>query len=157
MLRRIFLCLTLIAAQPLLAQTTAPVIHTAAELQQREARLMRSAKASPTGLALDNMDEFGTYHTMLIVRVHTGSAERHQFWADQMIVEKGTITLVTGGTMQAERTNDNRPGETLGSGIQGGKEVILHPGDIAHIPANVPHLVKIAPGTTTTYLVFKEK
>lgn len=153
---RIFLCLTLIAAQALLAQT-APVIHTAADLQQREALLMKIAKASPIGLALDNMDEFCTYHTMLIVRVHTGPAERHQFWADQIIVKKGTITLVYGGTMQAERTNDNRPGETLGSGIQGGKEVILHPGDIAHIDANVPHLVKIAPGTTTTYLVFKEK
>jgi hypothetical protein len=157
MLRPIFLCLTIIASQPLLAQTTAPTIHTAAELQQREARLMESAKKTPTGLALDNMDEFGTYHTMLIVRVHTGPAERHQFWADQIIVRKGIITLITGGTMQAEHPNGNRPGETLGSGIQGGKEVVLHPGDIAHIPANVPHLVKIAPGTTTTYLVFKEK
>lgn len=161
MLRRIFLCLTFISAQSLLAQTTSQTtdltIHTAAELQQREARLMKAAKASPTGLAIDNMDEFGSYHTMLIVRVHTGPAERHQFWADQIVVRKGVITLVYGGTMQAERANGNRPGETLGSGIQGGKEVVLHPGDIAHIAANVPHLVKIAPGTTTTYLVFKEK
>ena len=48
-------------------------------------------------------------------------------------------------------------GETRGPGIQGGKEVILHPGDIVRIPAHVPHWVKLTPGTTTSYLVFKEK
>ena len=153
MLCRIFLSISLIALQPLLAQT----IHTAADLQQREARLMQAAKASPTGMAVDNIDEFGTYHTMLIVRVRTGPAERHQLWADQMIVNKGTITLVTGGTMQGEHPNGTRPGETLGSSIQGGKQVVLHPGDIAHIPANVPHWITLAPGATTTYLIFKEK
>ena len=44
-----------------------------------------------------------------------------------------------------------------GSGIEGGKEFVLHAGDIVHIPANIPHWIKLAPGTTTTYLVFKEK
>jgi quercetin dioxygenase-like cupin family protein len=61
--------------------------------------------------------------------------------------------------MQNEHPNSTagRPGETLGSGIDGGKEVILNAGDIVHIPAGIPHWVKVAPGTTTTYLVFKEK
>ena len=86
MLRRIFLSLTFIAA-PLLAQSTAPTLHTASDLQQREAKLLEAAKASPTGMAVDNMDEFGSYHSMLIVRVHTGPAERHQLWADQMIIK----------------------------------------------------------------------
>jgi mannose-6-phosphate isomerase-like protein (cupin superfamily) len=103
------------------------------------------------------MDEFGSYHTMLIVRVHTGPAERHQLWADQMIINKGTVTLVYGGTMQDEHPNGTRPGETLGSGITGGKELVLHAGEIVQIPANVPHWVKLAPGATTTYLIFKEK
>lgn len=157
MLRRIFLSVALLAAQPAFAQSTAPIIHTAADLQQREARLIEAAKASPTGMAADNMDDFGTYHTMLAVRVHTGPAERHQLWADQMIVNKGTVTLVIGGNMQDEHPNGTRPGETLGAGIQGGTEIVLHPGDIVHIPANVPHWVKLAPGDTTTYLIFKEK
>ena len=92
-------------------------------------------------------------------RDFAGDAERHQFFADQIVLQKGTITLITGGTMQGEHPNTtaNRPGETLGSGIEGGKETTLHAGDIVRIPAGIPHWVKVAPGTTTTYLVFKEK
>jgi mannose-6-phosphate isomerase-like protein (cupin superfamily) len=156
MSRRIILSLALIAA-PLSAQTTEPTIHTAADLQQREVKLTAAAKATPTGLARETFDEFGTYHTLLVVRIHTGAPERHQLWADQMIINKGTVTLVTGGTMQGEHPNGTSPGETLGTDLQDGKEVVLHTGDIAHVPAGVPHWVKLAPGTTATYLVFKEK
>jgi hypothetical protein len=156
--RRIFLSLAL-AATPLFAQTTDPVVHTAADLQQLETKLIETAKANPTGLATGRLEDYGNDYTLLVVRVHTGDAERHQFFADQIVITRGTITLITGGTMQGEHPNTTagRPGETLGSGIDGGKEVVLHTGDIAHIPAGIPHWVKIAPGTTTTYLVFKEK
>ena len=152
--RRIFLFLAL-AAAPLRAQSTDPIVHTTADLNQREARLLTAAKASPGGVAFDTFDDLGSYKTLLVVRVHTGDAELHEQWADQMVILKGTITLVTGGTMQGGHTT--APGETRGPGIEGGKEVVLHTGDIAHITANVPHWVKIAPGTTTTYLIFKEK
>jgi mannose-6-phosphate isomerase-like protein (cupin superfamily) len=151
--RSIILSLALIAAPPLTAQT----VHTTADLKQHEAKLLATAKASPTGLASEIMDDYGNDRTMLIVRVHTGGSERHQFWADQMVIESGTITLIIGGTMQQEHPNGASPGETIGDGVDGGKEVVLHAGDIAHIPANIPHWVKIAPGTTTTYLIFKEK
>jgi hypothetical protein len=159
MLRSIFLTLTLAAAQSLLAQTAEPTIHTAADLAQREAKLIETAKASPTGLGIGRLEDYGNDYTLLVVRTHTGDAERHQFFADQIVMKKGTITLVTGGTMQAEHPNSgpSRSGETLGSGIEGGKEIVLHPGDIARIPAGIPHWVKVAPGVTTTYLVFKEK
>ena len=158
MLRSIILSLSLSAA-PLLAQNTEPSPHTTADLQQREAKLLATAKAAPTGLGTDIMDDYGNDRTLLVVRVHSGDAERHQLWADQIVINKGTITLVTGGTMQGEHPNNGsgRPGETLGSGIEGGKEVVLHAGDIVHIPAGIPHQAKIAPGTTVTYLVFKEK
>jgi mannose-6-phosphate isomerase-like protein (cupin superfamily) len=154
MSRRIILSLALITT-PLFAQSTEPTVHTTTDLQQREAKLLTAAKASPGGVAFDTFDDFGSYKTLLVVRVHTGDAELHQDWADQMIITKGTVTLVTGGAMQGGHTT--APGETRGPGIQGGKEVVLHTGDIAHITANVPHWVKIAPGTTTTYLVVKEK
>jgi hypothetical protein len=155
---RLFLSLAL-AAAPLFAQSTDPVVHTASDLQQREAKLIETAKASPTGLAVGRLEDYGNDYTLLIVRVHTGDAERHQFFADQIVITKGTITLITGGTMQNEHPNEGagRPGETLGSGIDGGKEVILNAGDIVHIPAGIPHWVKLAPDTTATYLVFKEK
>jgi hypothetical protein len=152
---RTFLTLTLAASLPALAQSTDILTHTTADLHQREAKLLTAAKAAPSGVAFDTFDDLGSNKTLLVVRVHTGDAELHQQWADQMIINKGTLTLVTGGTMQGEHTT--APGEIRGSGIQGGKEVVLHAGDIAHIPAGVPHWVKVAPGTTTTYLVFKEK
>jgi mannose-6-phosphate isomerase-like protein (cupin superfamily) len=154
MSRRIILSLALTTA-PLLAQSTDPVVHNTADLNQREAKLLAAAQASPGGVAFDTFDDFGSYKTLLVVRVHTGDAELHEQWADQMIITKGTITLVTGGTMQSGHTT--APGETRGPGIQGGKEVVLHTGDIAHIAANVPHWVKLAPNTTTAYLIVKEK
>lgn len=151
---RIFLSLAL-AATPLLAQSTDILVHNTADLHEREAKLLAAAKASPSGVAFDTFDDLGSYKTLLVVRVHTGDAELHQQWADQMIITKGTVTLVTGGAMQGEHTT--APGEIRGSGIQGGKEVVLHVGEIAHVAANVPHWVKLAPGTTTTYLIIKEK
>ena len=154
--RRIFLSLAL-AATPLFAQTTDPVVHTAADLQQLETKLIETAKANPTGLATGRLEDYGNDYTLLVVRVHTGDAERHQFWADQIYVNHGDLILVYGGTMQQERPNGTAPGESLGSGIEGGKEIPLHTGDIIHIPAGIPHWVKVAPGTTTAYLVFKEK
>jgi hypothetical protein len=149
--------LALLIATPLLAQSD-PTIHTTADLQQLEAKVTEAAKASPTGFAMTKLDDYGNDYTLLVVRIHTGDAERHQSWADQIIITKGTLTLVTGGTMQSEHASPTatHPGETLGSGIQGGKEVTLHAGEIAHIPAGVPHWVKVTPGTTTTYFVFKE-
>ena len=161
--RSIILSLALIATAPLIAQTAqttqtaAPTLHTAADLRQREAKLIETAKTVPTGFAVATVDDYGNDRTLLVVRLHTGDAERHQLWADQIYVNKGDLILVYGGTMQQERPNGTAPGETLGSGIEGGKEIPLHTGDIIHIPSGIPHWVKVAPGTTATYLVFKEK
>ena len=158
--RSIILSLTLIAAQPLIAQTAqTPTLHTAADLQQREATLIETARTVPTGFAVATLDNYGNDRTLLVVRLHTGDAERHQFWADQIYVNHGDLILVYGGIMLQERPNGgpNVSGETLGSGIEGGKEIPLHTGDIIHIPAGIPHWVKVTPGTTAAYLVFKEK
>jgi mannose-6-phosphate isomerase-like protein (cupin superfamily) len=151
---RFILSLALATTLSALAQP-APVVHFSTELAQREAKLLAAAKASPSGNAFDTFDDIGSYKTLLVVRVHTGDAELHEQWADQMVITKGTLTLVTGGTMQEGHITAS--GETRGPGIQGGKEVILRPGDIVRIPAHVPHWVKLTPGTTTSYLVFKEK
>jgi hypothetical protein len=154
---RLLLTLALISAQPVLAQTASPTIHTAAEFQQLETKLIDSAKKNPKGVGLAPIDDWGTYNTLLVVRVHTGEAEQHQLWADQMVIQKGTVTLVTGGAILEPNLVPNQSGEVRGTSIQGGKEIVLHPGDIVHIPANLPHWVRLAPGSTATYLVFKEK
>lgn len=142
---------------PALAQELDPTPHSAADIQQHAAKLTETAKAATAGYASEALDDFPTARTLLVVRVKTGQAERHLLWADQMVILSGSATLVTGGVMQAEKPNGTAQGESLAAGITGGKEIPLHPGDIVHIPASVPHWVKLAPGATTTYLVFKEK
>jgi hypothetical protein len=96
---RIILSLALATTLSAQAQP-APVVHFSTELAQREAKLLATAKASPSGNAFDTFDDIGSYKTLLVVRVHTGDAELHEQWADQMVIIKGTLTLVTGGKMQ---------------------------------------------------------
>jgi mannose-6-phosphate isomerase-like protein (cupin superfamily) len=148
--------LIVLAATPLLAQS-GPTLHSAADLAKLEAKLTETAKSSPTGFGMDTIDDFGSARTLYVVRVHTGDAELHESWADQMVITKGSVILVTGGNIQGGHGLPNQPGETRGPSLEGGKEITLHTGDTVHIPAGVPHWVKVAPGTTTTYFVFKEK
>jgi hypothetical protein len=150
------LLLASLVATPLLAQS-GPTLHSAADLAKLEAKLTTTAKASPTGFGMETMDDFGSARTLYVVRVHTGDAELHESWADQMVITKGSVILVTGGNIQGGHGLPNQPGETRGPSLEGGKEVVLHAGDTVHIPAGIPHWVKVAPGTTTTYFVFKEK
>jgi mannose-6-phosphate isomerase-like protein (cupin superfamily) len=153
-LARLFLFASL--AAPLLAQS-GPTLHTAADLAKLEAKLTETAKASPAGFSMDTIDDFGSARTLYVVRVHTGDAELHESWADQMVILKGSVILVTGGNIKGGHSLPNQPGETRGPSLEGGKEIVLHTGDTVHVPAGVPHWVKVAPGTTTTYFVFKEK
>jgi mannose-6-phosphate isomerase-like protein (cupin superfamily) len=82
-----------------------------------------------------------------------GSAELHETQADILIVESGKAMLVVGGTMVQPKAV--KPHENRGSSIDGGDTKSLTAGDIVHIPAKVPHQLKIAPGTEFTYLVIK--
>jgi len=98
----------------------------------------------------------GTYDNHLIGISHRegdGSAELHETQTDIMIVDSGTATLIVGGTMVAPKTV--KPHEVRGTSIEGGEKRELSPGDIVHIPANIPHQLKIAGGTKFTYLVIK--
>jgi mannose-6-phosphate isomerase-like protein (cupin superfamily) len=82
-----------------------------------------------------------------------GSAELHETQVDILIVESGEATLVVGGTMVAPKTI--KPHEVRGTSIEGGEIKQVAPGDVIHIPAKVPHQLKIANGKTFTYLVIK--
>jgi len=86
-------------------------------------------------------------------REGSGMAEVHDTMADILVISEGQITFVYGGTVVDPKTT--APGETRGSSISGGKEVQLGPGDIMHIPAKIPHQMKLAPGVKLTYFVAK--
>jgi mannose-6-phosphate isomerase-like protein (cupin superfamily) len=82
-----------------------------------------------------------------------GSAELHETQVDILIVESGEATLIVGGAMVAPKTV--KPHEVRGTSINGGETKQLAVGDVVHIPANVPHQLKIASGTRFNYLVIK--
>jgi len=58
---------------------------------------------------------------------------------------------VTGGTMVGGKVT--RPGQWLGTDIQGGESHQLAKGDVIVIPAGVPHWFKAIPGTISYYVV----
>lgn len=95
----------------------------------------------------------GNRRFVIAHRQGSGAAEIHDREADIMIITAGEITIQYGGTIVDGKTTE--PGEIRGSAIRGGTEVALTTGDVLHIPARVPHQMKLAPGKQVTYLVAK--
>jgi mannose-6-phosphate isomerase-like protein (cupin superfamily) len=89
------------------------------------------------------------------VRTTSGGAEIHAKYDDLMIVEQGSATLITGGTIANAKTNDD--GETTGPSIDGGVSREIKPGDVIIVPAGVPHQLIVPPGVTYAALVAKVK
>ena len=96
---------------------------------------------------------YGNHYLGISRREGDGSAEVHETQVDVWIVQDGEATLIVGGTMVQPKTV--KPHEIRGTSIDGGETKPLKPGDIVHIPVQVPHQLKIAPGKTFTYLVIK--
>ena len=90
---------------------------------------------------------------MVAHREGSGIPEWHEKQADIIVISTGEITMVYGGTIVDAKVT--APGEMRGTSIQDGTEVRLGPGDVLHIPAKVPHQMKLAPGAKVTYFVTK--
>ena len=95
----------------------------------------------------------GNRRFMVAHREGSGLAEWHEKEADVMFISAGNVTMVYGGTIDDSKTT--APGEMRGPSIRGGTEVSLGPGDVLHIPAKIPHQMKLAPGAKVTYFVTK--
>ena len=100
---------------------------------------MDAQKVASEVVATDGNRTFMVAH-----REGSGLAEIHDTQADIMVISKGEITMVYGGTIVDGKNTG--PGETRGPAIKGGTEVKLGPGDVLHIPAKVPHQMKLDPG-----------
>lgn len=110
-------------------------------------------QAKPTGSAGPVVATYGNLGLMLSVRTANGVGELHQHFDDLMIVEQGSATLVTGGSLV-----DPHPiseGEIRGTSVQNGTSKILGVGDVVIVPAGVPHQLLIPPGTVYESLVAK--
>jgi mannose-6-phosphate isomerase-like protein (cupin superfamily) len=144
--------LLLVALAPMFAADPAGfVLWKSSDLKSYEKKL--TPKMNDKKLATEQLVNFGNHSTMVAHREGDGEAELHEKMADLFVVQSGEGTLVVGGTVPGGKTT--APGEIRGPSIQGGEHKKLGPGDVVHIPANVPHQVLVAPGKQFTYFVMK--
>jgi mannose-6-phosphate isomerase-like protein (cupin superfamily) len=133
-----------------------PTLHSdhwsAAVLLERAAYLHKLAKQGD-GSASETLKEYPRHCAMLSFRSRDGEAEIHENFADVFYVLDGRATLVTGGTVAGARLI--KPGETRGNSIEGGARQELRAGDVAHVPAGLPHQMLVAGEQTVTCLVMK--
>ncbi len=123
-----------------------------AVLLERAAYLRKLAKHGD-GSASETLKEYPQHCAMLSFRSRDGEVELHERFADLFCVLAGKATLVTGGTVNGARTV--APGETRGVSIEGGTRQTLRAGDVAHVPAGMPHQVMVKAEDTFTALVMK--
>lgn len=155
---RVALLCALCVPAILWGQTEAPEIHHEAEIKQREAALLQTARKNESGEADVALQSSPTRKLLVVARTKTGDAEIHKFWTDEVIMRSGEATMVVGGSMAAPFPYGTAEGEFHAKSIDSPeREIALHPGDVLHIPANIPHWVKLKPGTAVTYIVFKAR
>jgi len=84
-------------------------------------------------------------------RTGNGNVEVHEHETDVFYVVDGSATFVTGGTMVGGKKT--KPGQWMGTDIQGGEVHHLSKGDVIVIPAGVPHWFKEVPQSISYYVV----
>ena len=170
-MRKLLVAIAVTVAVPVLAQNHAvPTTGAAAMLQpaaqesgtQQPVFLQKDVKAriepliaeaTAKGSSGATLADYGSYKVQLSVRSVSGGAEIHAHWDDVMLVEQGSATLITGGTVPDAKTNAD--GETHGSKIVAGQEQTLNPGDMVTVHAGTPHQLLIPVGTIYSSVVVK--
>lgn len=114
-----------------------------------------AAQAQAAGSSGVTLADYGSHKLQISVRTTSGGGEIHAHYDDVMIVQQGTATLITGGSLTDPKTGAD--GETKGTGIQGGVTRTIGPGDVITVNAGVPHQLLIPQGTTYSALVIKVK
>ena len=121
-------------------------------LLERAAFLRRLAKAGD-GQASETLHQYPGHAAMLSFRARSGVVELHENFADLFCVLDGRATLLTGGTVVGPETI--APGEIRGTAIEGGVRQELRPGDVAYVPAGVPHQILVQGKKTFSSFVLK--
>jgi mannose-6-phosphate isomerase-like protein (cupin superfamily) len=123
------------------------------DLQAQLAQLAPLAKTK--GSSGSTLATSGNLALKLSVRTTSGGAEIHAYCDDLMIVQQGSATLITGGTVADAQTG--KDGETKGTSVKDGKSQNITVGDVVLVPAGTPHQLLIPPGTLYSALVAKVK
>jgi mannose-6-phosphate isomerase-like protein (cupin superfamily) len=91
------------------------------------------------------------YKVMAAQRTGVGEAELHERETDVFRIMSGSATFVTGGRIVGARATD--PGETRGTGIEGGETRQLSAGDVVVIERGTPHWFKAVDGRVEYFVV----
>ena len=83
----------------------------------------------------------------------TGAIEVHQSWTDVFVIQSGSASILTGGTLAGAK--ESAPGEWRDGTLSGATTAIVKPGDLVVIPAGTPHQFRLAAGEQVNYLAFK--
>lgn len=120
----------------------------------KDLRLIEATLAAKHAIfASKDLKRYSNHYTMLAYREGTGSSEVHEREADILIIQDGSGTLLTGGTMV--NPHAEKPGELRGSSISGGERHQFEPGTVFHIPAGTPHQMLVEKGKPVSYFVVK--
>ena len=84
-------------------------------------------------------------------RTEAGPVELHEKETDVFYIVDGEATFVTGGKMIGGKLS--KPGQWLGTVIEGGQVHHLRKGDVIVIPAGIAHWYKEVPHSVTYYVV----
>jgi mannose-6-phosphate isomerase-like protein (cupin superfamily) len=95
----------------------------------------------------------GNHRFLVSHREAPGQSEYHATESDIAYIVSGEATLTYGGKMINPQTT--APNEMRGSGIEGGSNRTLRPGDVVVIPPKVPHQLSPEKGKTFDYFVVK--
>jgi len=133
------------------SSSSATHVWKASEIEAKGRALSKKLDAGK--VASETIATVGNRSFMVAHREGSGQAEVHEKQADVMFISSGQVTMVYGGTVVDGKTT--AAGEIRGTGISGGTEVALGAGDVLHIPAGVPHQMKLAAGAQVTYFVTK--
>jgi mannose-6-phosphate isomerase-like protein (cupin superfamily) len=137
-------------------QATAPIqkkilVFQGQQIQSQLAQLIEQAKIQHHGDA--DLARSGNFALQLSVMAHNGPGELHRNADDLLMIQKGSATVVTGGTMLNGK--DKPGGNTYGTGLEGGESTPIRAGDIVLIPAGLTHQLLVPPGTVLVMIVGK--
>jgi mannose-6-phosphate isomerase-like protein (cupin superfamily) len=149
-LRRICLVSSILIEPALTAQTKSAApsqVVSAARLKQLTDSLAPlGSKSAPLGQGTNFNDALWHRNT-------SGGLERHEGWADVLVVQSGSATMLTGGVQ--EGATESTPGEWRGGTAKGATRQVIRAGDVVTTPAGTPHQLILAPNETISYIVFK--
>jgi len=98
-------------------------------------------EATKTVAAPDYIADGPDFLLSFAMRNKPGKVEQHADWNDEIIIQEGDVLLNYGGI--SVNAKPAGPGEIRGDSINGGKSVLMHPGDVVTIPAGMPHQMLI--------------